>query len=103
MTFLTKIERDRRIRKQVLGYEENRRYAKGILLDRRAELEDREEIFEGLVTTMSHHRSRTVAKARCLLTGNSRNVVRYFRLHRMSVKEIAVQGELPGIRRGYTL
>lgn len=43
--------------------------------------------------------SRTRIRTRCVLTGRPRSVYRFCGLSRIALRELAVTGQLPGVRR----
>ncbi|KAH3902461.1 probable 37S ribosomal protein MRP2, mitochondrial [Saccharomycodes ludwigii] len=52
------------------------------------------------LSVMPNYTRFTQIKNRCVLTGHSRSVLNDFRLCRTQFRELARQGELPGVKKG---
>ena len=86
MSSKSTIERNRRVKKTVAKYAEKRKQLKA---------DGDQEGLQKLPRDASPTRVRTL----CELTGRSRGVYRKFKLSRIKLRELALQGKIPGMRK----
>lgn len=86
MSSKSTIERNKRVKKTVAKYAEQRAKYKA---------EGDQEGLQKLPRDASPTRVRTL----CELTGRSRGVYRKFKLSRIKMRELALQGKIPGMRK----
>lgn len=86
MSSKSTIERNRRVKATVAKYAERRAKYKA---------EGDQEALQKLPRDASPTRVRTL----CELTGRSRGVYRKFKLSRIKMRELALQGKIPGMRK----
>ena len=92
----TKNAKDLKYRLLVQKYEINRRLYKAIASNMNLPLILRREAFIQL-RLLPISSSETRIKNRCIYSGRSKSVLKYFRLSRLSFREAARQGLLPGV------
>ncbi|CCC68066.1 hypothetical protein NCAS_0A15080 [Naumovozyma castellii] len=94
-----RILRDNFKRQQVAEYEVTRKalkfIARNTLLPARARLEAQLRL-----STLPNYTRPTQVKNRCVESGHSRFVLSDFRLCRTQFREKALQGDLPGVKKG---
>lgn len=93
-----KLEQDRKRRKLVKFFEEERNTLKSIIQNSNLKDEDRLEALNKL-QSLPRNSSPTRVKNRCPLTGRSRAVQRDFKLSRHLLRKKAMEGFLPGIKK----
>ena len=86
MSSKSTIERNKRVKATVAKYAERRAKYKA---------EGDQEALQKLPRDASPTRVRTL----CELTGRSRGVYRKFKLSRIKLRELALQGKIPGMRK----
>ena len=86
MSSKSTIERNRRVKKTVAKYAEKRKQLKA---------DGDQAGLQKLPRDASPTRVRTL----CELTGRSRGVYRKFKLSRIKLRELALQGKIPGMRK----
>ena len=94
----SKIAREHKIIKNVQKYASLRKELKDIIKSPKSEFEEKKaavEKLDRLPKTSSHTRIRT----RCFKTGRPRGVIRRFNLSRISFREMALKGEIPGVTK----
>lgn len=93
------IAREVKRKKMVEKYLDRRNKLRSVSLDNKLSLEDRmaarRELF-GLPKNSAPTRVRN----RCAITGRPRGYMRFFGLSRIAFRELALNGHLPGIRKG---
>jgi len=93
-----KIERDLKRRKLVAKFNRKRTALKKILSDK-----SKIKIFHyarsDLVFQLPRDSSPVRLTNRCMLTGRPRGVSRYFGISRIKMRELALQGKLPGVSK----
>ena len=91
-----KVQREIKRRNLVARYDRKRTALKKILSDRTLSPEMRMVAQEAL-ERLPRDSSPVRLKNRCMLTGRPRSVSRYFGLSRIKIREMALQGKLPGV------
>lgn len=92
------IEKNDRRKKLVAKYAARRAELKAIINNPRTTLEEREDAGIKL-RKLPRDSSATRVRNRCSLTGRSRAYYRKFGLSRISLRELALAGELPGVTK----
>ena len=90
------LEKDKKRRKQVSENELKRLYYSFMLNQSNLTSESR-LFYQIKLSTISRNSSITRVKNRCILTGRGRGVFRYFGLSRISLRELASKGLVPGL------
>ena len=93
-----KIERDLKRRKLVANYNRKRTALKKILSDKSISKEMRALAQESL-EKLPRDSSPVRLTNRCMLTGRPRSVSRFFGISRIKMRELALQGKLPGVSK----
>ena len=93
-----KIQRDLRRRKLVAKYDKKRMALKKILSDKTISSEMR-LIAQEALEKLPRNSSPVRLTNRCMLTGRPRAVSRYFGISRIKMRELALQGKLPGVSK----
>lgn len=86
MSCKSTVERNNRVRKTVAKYAELRKKLKD------------EKDYAGLAR-LPRDASPTRVRSLCALTGRSRAVYRKFKLSRIKLRELALEGKVPGMRK----
>ena len=86
MSSKSTIERNKRVKQTVAKYAEVRRKMK-------------EEGDQAGLQKLPRDASPTRVRSLCELTGRSRGVYRKFKLSRIKLRELALQGKIPGMRK----
>ena len=86
MSSKSTIERNRRVKKTVAKYAEVRRQMKA-------------DGDQAGLQKLPRDASPTRVRSLCELTGRSRGVYRKFKLSRIKLRELALQGKIPGMRK----
>ena len=69
-----------------------------VIKDGSASHEDKQEAYKAL-DKLPRNSSKTRLRNRCMLTGRPRGYLRDFGLSRIAFRELALRGELPGIKK----
>ena len=93
-----KIERDLKRRKLVAKFNRKRTALKKILSDKSISSEMR-MIAQDALEKLPRDSSPVRLTNRCMLTGRPRGVSRYFGISRIKMRELALQGKLPGVSK----
>lgn len=93
-----KIERDLKRRKLVAKYNRKRTALKKILSDKSITPEMR-MVAQQALEKLPRDSSPVRLNNRCMLTGRPRAVSRYFGISRIKMRELALQGKLPGVSK----
>ena len=94
----SKIVREQKILKNVLKYASKRKELKSIIANPKSSIADR-EIAVAALDKLPKSSSRIRIRNRCFKTGRPRGVIRRFKLSRLSFREMALKGEIPGITK----
>jgi small subunit ribosomal protein S14 len=93
-----KIERDLKRRKLVAKFNRKRTALKKILSDKSISPEMR-MVAQDALQKLPRDSSPVRLNNRCMLTGRPRAVSRYFGISRIKMRELALQGRLPGVSK----
>jgi len=89
------IEKDKRRRKLFKKYENKRRELKAVIYNKENSMELRNKAQIAL-SKLPKDSSKIRIKNRCVLTGRSKGVFRYFKLSRIQLRQLALEGNIPG-------
>jgi small subunit ribosomal protein S14 len=89
------IEKDKKRRKLFKKYESKRRELKAIIYNKENSMELRNKAQIAL-SKLPKNSSKIRIKNRCVLTGRSKGVFRYFKLSRIQLRQLTLEGNIPG-------
>lgn len=98
MARLCKVNKDKRQRKLVLQFESARKALRLQIRDPHLSFE-KKLLVQKKMQQLPKDSNRCRLRNRCLITGRSRGVYRRFGLGRNKLREFAMQGLIPGIRK----
>lgn len=98
MARLCKIQKDKRQRGLVSRYKTRRDALREKVRDQNASFEEK-MLAQQQMQALPRDSSRSRLRNRCLLTGRSRGVYRRFGLGRNKLRELAMLGYFPGLRK----
>jgi small subunit ribosomal protein S14 len=93
------IEREKRRQKLVDAYAETRKELRKISVDIKRSSEERFAARQEMAK-LPRNSAKIRLRNRCAVTGRPRGYMRFFGLSRITFRELALKGELPGIRKG---
>lgn len=96
MAKISSIEKNKHRRALSKKFDAKRQRLKAIIMDRNAAPEERFEATLKLAQ-LPRNASPTRIRNRCEMTGRSRAYYRKFRLSRIALRELASQGQIPGM------
>lgn len=91
-------ERMKRVEATVEKYKERRAELRKKSVDPAISIEERMEA-RAQLAAMPRDASATRLRNLCALTGRSRGVYRKFKISRIKLRELALQGKVPGMRK----
>ena len=94
----SKIVRELKLIKSVQKYASIRSDLKEIIKNPNSSYEDR-EVAVARLDKLPKSSSRIRIRNRCFKTGRPRGVIRRFKLSRLSFREMALKGEIPGVTK----
>jgi len=94
----SKIVREQKLIKNVQKYAAVRAELKKIIKDQKSSQEDKAKAVAKL-DKLPKSSSRIRIRNRCFKTGRPRGVIRRFKLSRLSFREMALKGEIPGVTK----
>ena len=94
----SKIVRELKLIKSVQKYASIRSELKEIIKNPNSSYEDR-EVAVARLDKLPKSSSRIRIRNRCFKTGRPRGVIRRFKLSRLSFREMALKGEIPGVTK----
>jgi small subunit ribosomal protein S14 len=92
------IERNKRRRRMVKQYAPKRAKLKAVVLDQSLPMEERFAA-QMKLSELPRNSSKVRIRNRCELTGRPRAVYRKFRLSRIAIRELASNGQIPGMTK----
>lgn len=92
------LEQDKKRRKLFSDSEIRRKYYQFMLLNNALKSESR-LFYQQKLSLLPRNTSMTRIKNRCLLTGRGRGIFSFYGLSRISFRELASKGSLPGIKK----
>tara|TARA_Y100001970_G_C14052418_1_gene759697 strand:- start:762 stop:1067 length:306 start_codon:yes stop_codon:yes gene_type:complete len=94
----SKIVREKKLLRNVEKYAQKRAELKSIISNINTSIEEREMAVMKL-DKLPRSSSRIRIRNRCFITGRPRGVIRRFKLSRLSFREMALNGEIPGVTK----
>jgi len=91
-------ERDKIRRSIFEKFEKQRLCLKALSKDKRLSFSNR-LLYKLKLSIYIKNSSKTRIKNRCVVTGRSRGVIKYFRMSRIEVRQLALKGFMYGIRK----
>ena len=89
------VERDKKRRKLYKKFEHKRNKLKSIIYNESTNLKDR-SIAQGKLSKLPRNSSKTRIKNRCVMTGRGKSVYRYFKISRIQLRNLALNGKING-------
>lgn len=93
------IEREKRRQKLVDAYAETRKELRAMSVDIKRTPGERFAARQELAK-LPRNSAKIRLRNRCAVTGRPRGYMRFFGLSRITFRELALKGELPGVRKG---
>ena len=94
----SKIVREKKLLKNIHKYAQQRADLKAIISNPNTAVEQR-DIAVNKLDKLPKSSSPIRLRTRCFITGRPRGVIRRFRLSRLSFREMALKGEIPGVTK----
>ena len=98
MAKTSQIYRDRRRKKLIDKHAERRAELRKRLKDRSVSMEEKLEV-QQLFAKLPRNSCPTRLNRRCTLSGRSRAYYRKFGISRIALRDLALRGQLPGVRK----
>ncbi|MDH3213898.1 MAG: 30S ribosomal protein S14 [Myxococcales bacterium] len=98
MAKLSQVLRDRKREKLIEKYAEKRRELRARLNDRKVSITEKLEIQEKFAS-LPRNSCPTRLNRRCRISGRSRSYYRKFGISRIALRDLALKGQLPGVRK----
>lgn len=93
-----KFERVKRVAKLIDQYKDRRREIIAVIKDPASTMEQRTTAYRKLAR-LPRDSSAVRQRNRCVLTGRPRGYYRKFRVCRIALRELALEGKLPGVKK----
>lgn len=93
------IEKNERRKRMVAKYAKERAELKSIAQNLNKPIEERMQARQQLAM-LPLNSSPNRVRNRCEITGRPRGYMRFFGLSRIAMRELALKGQLPGVRKG---
>ena len=94
----SKIVREKKLLRNIQKYAKKRAELKSIINNPSTKIEDR-DIAVSKLDRLPKSSSRIRLRNRCFITGRPRGIIRRFKLSRLSFREMALRGEIPGVTK----
>jgi len=94
----SQINRDNRRRELIAKYAEKRDALRKVLKDPNASIEDKLEAQSGFAK-LPRNSCSTRKNNRCAISGRSKAYYNKFGISRIALRELALRGQLPGVRK----
>ncbi len=94
----SQVLRDARRKKLIAKYAERRAELRKKLNDQRVSIEEKLQVQEQFAK-MPRNSCPTRLNRRCAISGRSRSYYRKFGISRIALRELALRGQLPGMRK----
>jgi len=98
MAKTSSIERNKRRRRMVKQFAAKRAKLKAVTQDQKVSMEERFAA-QMKLSELPRNSSKTRIRNRCELTGRPRAFYRKFRLSRIAIRELASNGQIPGMTK----
>ena len=89
------IQRDKKRRELYKKYELKRNKLKSVIYNKLSTKEERQKA-QSLLSKLPRNSSKTRVKNRCVVTGRSKGVYRYFKVSRIQLRNLALNGNING-------
>ena len=94
----SKIVREKKLLKNIQKFAKKRAELKSIISNPSTKIEDR-DIAINKLDKLPKSSSPIRLRNRCFITGRPRGIIRRFKLSRLSFREMALNGEIPGVTK----
>tara|TARA_Y100000741_G_C17776238_1_gene363743 strand:- start:65 stop:370 length:306 start_codon:yes stop_codon:yes gene_type:complete len=94
----SKIVREKKLIKNIQKFAKKRADLKAIINNPNTPIEER-DIAVSRLDKLPKSSSRIRLRNRCFITGRPRGIIRRFQLSRLSFREMALNGEIPGVTK----
>ena len=94
----SQVLRDLKREKLIKKYAERRKTLRGILQDQNASVDEKLEA-QAAFAKLPRNSCPTRLNRRCKITGRARGYYRKFGISRIALRELALSGQLPGVRK----
>ncbi len=94
----SKIVREAKLLRNIQKYANKRAELKAIIINPNTKIEDR-DIAVSELDRLPRSSSAIRLRNRCFVTGRPRGIIRRFKLSRLSFREMALNGEIPGVTK----
>jgi len=98
MAKLSQVLRDRKRKKLIQKYAERRKALRRVLRDQNASIDEKLEA-QAAFAKIPRNSCPTRLKRRCEITGRARGYYRKFGISRIALRDLALSGQLPGVRK----
>ena len=98
MAKLSQVLRDKRREKLIAKYAERRAELRQTLKDQNASMEDKLEA-QNKFAKLPRNSCPTRLNRRCQISGRARGYYRKFQMSRIALRDLALRGQLPGVRK----
>ena len=98
MAKTSQVLRDKRRKKLIEKHAAKRAALRKRLKDPNASMEEKHEVQEAFAK-LPRNSCPTRLKRRCEMTGRARSVYRKFGISRIALRDLALRGQLPGVRK----
>ena len=94
----SKIVREKKLMRNIQKYSKKRAELKAIINNPDTQIEER-DIAVNKLDRLPKSSSPIRLRNRCFITGRPRGIIRRFKLSRLSFREMALNGEIPGVTK----
>ena len=94
----SKIVREKKLLRNIQKYAKKRSELKAIINNPNTKIEDR-DVAVNKLDRLPKSSSPIRLRNRCFITGRPRGIIRRFKLSRLSFREMALNGEIPGVTK----
>ena len=94
----SQVLRDRKRKKLIEKFAERRKALRRVLQDQNASIDEKLEA-QTAFAKMPRNSCPTRLKRRCKITGRARGYYRKFGISRIALRDLALSGQLPGVRK----
>tara|TARA_B100000287_G_C19984705_1_gene523947 strand:+ start:188 stop:493 length:306 start_codon:yes stop_codon:yes gene_type:complete len=94
----SKIVREKKLIKNIQKFAKKRADLKAIINNPNTPIEER-DVAVNKLDKLPKSSSRIRLRNRCFITGRPRGIIRRFKLSRLSFREMALNGEIPGVTK----
>ena len=94
----SKIVREKKLIKNIQKFAKKRADLKAVINNPNTPIEER-DVAVNKLDKLPKSSSRIRLRNRCFITGRPRGIIRRFKLSRLSFREMALNGEIPGVTK----